>query len=51
MTKMRQKETTMIDLSYHKKEEPKDEWDSEEIACAIIACILWTVILVGMMAA
>ena len=29
----------MIDLSYHKKEEPKG-WEPEEIACAVVAMMI-----------
>ena len=35
----------MIDLSYHKKEEPKG-WEPEEIACAVVAMMIWITIMV-----
>ena len=39
----------MIDLSYHKKPKP-EKMQPEEIACAIIAILLWTIIIFGIMA-
>lgn len=35
----------MIDLSYHKKEEPKG-WEPEEIACAVVAIMIWITIMI-----
>lgn len=35
----------MIDLSYHKKEEPKG-WEPEEIACAVVAVMIWITIMI-----
>ena len=35
----------MIDLSYHKKEEPKG-WEPEEIACAVVAMMIWITIMI-----
>ena len=35
----------MIDLSYHKKEEPKS-WEPEEIACAVVAMMIWITIMI-----
>ena len=32
----------MIDLSYHPKKQPKN-WEPEEIACAVIAVLIWIV--------
>ena len=35
----------MIDVSYHKKEEPKG-WEPEEIACAVVAMMIWITIMI-----
>ena len=35
----------MIDLSYHKKEEPKG-WEPEEIVCAVVAMMIWITIMI-----
>ena len=35
----------MIDLSYHKKEEPKG-CEPEEIACAVVAMMIWITIMI-----
>ena len=35
----------MIDLSYHKKEEPNG-WEPEEIACAVVAMMIWITIMI-----
>ena len=35
----------MIDLSYHKKEELKG-WEPEEIACAVVAMMIWITIMI-----
>ena len=35
----------MIDLNYHPKSQPKG-LEPEEIACAIVAILIWTAILI-----
>ena len=40
----------MIDLSYHREPEPKDP-EPEEIVMAILAIVMWVVIILGCMGA
>ena len=39
----------MIDLSYHRKQQPK-RWEPEEIIVAGLAIVIWVGIVLGIMA-